>query len=62
MPPFSSIPPTPETSGDWDAMAYGAGEGVAAVRAVAPAAEIIAEMMADARAALDRRPSPTVVG
>jgi nitronate monooxygenase len=62
MPSFSSIPPTPETSGDWDAMAYGAGEGVAAVRAVAPAAEIIAEMMADARAVLDRQQSTTVVG
>jgi enoyl-[acyl-carrier protein] reductase II len=62
MPPFSSIPPTPDTSGDWEAIAYGAGEGVGAVRAVSPAAQIIAEMVADARAALDRRPSPTVVG
>jgi nitronate monooxygenase len=62
LPPFSSIPPTPETSGDWDAMAYGAGEGVAAVRAVAPVAEIIGEMMADARAVLVRQRSTIVTG
>jgi enoyl-[acyl-carrier protein] reductase II len=54
MPQFCTVPPTPPTGGSWDSMAYPAGEGVAAVRAVAPAAEIIAEMMAEARAALDR--------
>jgi enoyl-[acyl-carrier protein] reductase II len=58
MPPFSALPPTPETTGDWDAMAYPAGQGVGAVRAVAPAAAIIADMMAHARAELDRRPLP----
>jgi enoyl-[acyl-carrier protein] reductase II len=62
MPPFSSVPPTPDTSGDWEAMAYGAGEGVAAIRAIAPAAEIITEMMADTQAELDRHRSPTVAG
>jgi enoyl-[acyl-carrier protein] reductase II len=62
MPPFSSIPPTPETSGDWDSMAYPAGAGVSEVRTIAPAAEIITEMMAEARATVDRQPSRIVVG
>jgi hypothetical protein len=49
-------------SGIATSVAYGAGEGVAAIRTIASAAEIITEMLADARAELDRRPSPTVGG
>ena len=45
MPFRSTLPPTPETSGDWESMAYPAGEGVGAVRRAAPAAEIVREMM-----------------
>jgi len=48
MPIRSTLPPTPETSGDWESMAYPAGEGVGAVRSTAPAAEIIAQMMSQA--------------
>jgi enoyl-[acyl-carrier protein] reductase II len=48
MPIRSALPPTPETSGDWESMVYPAGEGVAAVRSTAPAAEIIAQMMSQA--------------
>jgi nitronate monooxygenase len=48
MPVRSALPPTPETSGDWESMAYPAGEGVGAVRRTAPAARIIREMMIDA--------------
>jgi catechol 2,3-dioxygenase-like lactoylglutathione lyase family enzyme len=48
MPFRSTLPPTPETSGDWESMAYPAGEGVGAVRRTAPAAEIIRQMMGDA--------------
>jgi nitronate monooxygenase len=48
MPVRSTLPPTPETSGDWESMAYPAGEGVGAVRRIAPAAEIIAQMMSQA--------------
>ncbi len=59
MPPFSALPPTPETSGDWESMAYPAGQGVGMVHTIAPAAEIVAEMMSDARALLDRRPLGT---
>jgi nitronate monooxygenase len=48
MPIRSALPPTPETSGDWESMVYPAGEGVAAVRSIAPAAEIIGQMMSQA--------------
>jgi nitronate monooxygenase len=48
MPPRSALPPTPETSGDWDSMVYPAGEGVGAVRRTAPAAEIMGQMMSQA--------------
>jgi nitronate monooxygenase len=47
--PFrSALPPTRDTSGDWESMVYPAGEGVGAVRRVAPAAEIVEEMMSRA--------------
>ncbi|MBV8787994.1 MAG: nitronate monooxygenase [Mycobacterium sp.] len=45
LPARSALPPTPETTGDWESMAYPAGEGVGKVRRTAPAAEIIRQMM-----------------
>jgi nitronate monooxygenase len=48
MPIRSALPPTPETSGDWESMVYPAGEGVGAVRSTAPASEIIRQMMGQA--------------
>jgi len=48
MPIRSALPPTPETSGDWESMVYPAGEGVGAVRSTVPAAEIIGQMMSQA--------------
>jgi enoyl-[acyl-carrier protein] reductase II len=48
MPIRSALPPTPETSGDWESMVYPAGEGVGAVRSTAPAAEIIRQIMSQA--------------
>jgi len=48
MPVRSTLPPTPETSGDRESMAYPAGEGVGAVRSTAPAADIIQQMMTQA--------------
>nr|BBX82030.1 2-nitropropane dioxygenase [Mycobacterium florentinum] len=50
LPVRSALPPTPETSGDWESMVYPAGQGVGAVRRIAPAAEIIEQMMGQARA------------
>jgi enoyl-[acyl-carrier protein] reductase II len=47
--PFrSALPPTRDTSGDWELMVYPAGEGVGAVRSTAPAAQIIQQMMEQA--------------
>jgi enoyl-[acyl-carrier protein] reductase II len=48
MPIRSALPPTPETSGDWESMAYPAGEGVGAVQTTAPAATIVRQMMSQA--------------
>jgi nitronate monooxygenase len=48
LPIRSALPPTPDTSGDWESMAYPAGEGVGTIRSTAPAAEIIREMMGQA--------------
>ena len=48
MPNRSALPPTPETTGDWDSMVYPAGEGVGAVGRTAPAAEIVRQMMSQA--------------
>ena len=56
MPVRSTLPPTPETGGDWESMAYPAGEGVGAVRRIAPAAEIIAQMMSHAYDILTTEP------
>ena len=50
MPRFSALPPTPDTTGDFDAMGMPAGESVQHIRDIRPAAEIVAAMMAEARA------------
>ena len=50
MPRFSALPPTPDTTGDFDAMGMPAGESVQHIRDIRPAAEIVAGMMAEARA------------
>jgi enoyl-[acyl-carrier protein] reductase II len=49
MPKFSAIVPTPETVGDFEEMGLPAGAGVASIRAIRPAAQIIASMMLEAR-------------
>jgi nitronate monooxygenase len=56
LPIRSTLPPTPETRGDWDSMVYPAGEGVGAVRSTAPAAEIIQQMMSQAYDILTTEP------
>lgn len=48
MPPFSALPPTPDTTGNFDAMGMPAGEGVQQIRDIKPAAVIVAEMMREA--------------
>jgi enoyl-[acyl-carrier protein] reductase II len=50
MPPFSAVVPTPDTTGRFDLMGFPAGEdSVRKIKDVRPAAEIIAEMMTEAR-------------
>ena len=50
MPPFSAVVPTPDTTGQFDLMGFPAGEdSVRKIKDVKPAAEIIAEMMMEAR-------------
>ena len=50
MPPFSAVVPTPDTIGDFDLMGFPAGEdSVRKIKALKPAAQIIAEMMAEAQ-------------
>ena len=50
MPPFSAVVPTPDTNGQFDLMGLPAGEeSVRKIMAVKPAADIVAEMMIEAR-------------
>lgn len=51
---FDVILPTPATTGDFEEMAWLAGQGVGQVKDVRPAGEIIEQMMSDARAILGR--------
>ncbi|MGY1708872.1 NAD(P)H-dependent flavin oxidoreductase [Geodermatophilus sp. SYSU D00758] len=52
LPPGAGLPPLATVSGDVAAMALYAGEGVAEVTAVRPAAEVVADLAAHAGAAL----------
>ncbi|WP_301149331.1 NAD(P)H-dependent flavin oxidoreductase [Mycobacterium simiae] len=52
LPARSALPPTTDTEGDWEAMVYPAGQGVGSVRRIAPAAEIVEQMMSQAGAVL----------
>lgn len=42
---FDVLLPTPETTGDWEEMAWLSGQGVGLVKDIRPAADIVAEMM-----------------
>ena len=52
MPKFSAIPPGPDTTGEWEEMAYPAGEGASRIHDVRPAGQIITDMMTEAHALL----------
>lgn len=54
MPTFSALPPTPDTTGNFDAMGMPAGESAQHVRDVKPAARIVEEMMREARSVFGR--------
>lgn len=51
---FDVILPTPDTTGDFEEMAWLAGQGVGQVRDIKPAAEIVEEMMTGAKKILTR--------
>ena len=52
MPKFSAVVPTPDTSGDWEEMAFPAGGGAGLIGDVKPAGQIVEEMMSEAGALL----------
>lgn len=55
MPAFSAAVPTPDTTGDFEAMGFPAGEdSVQRIKSIKPAAAIVADMMAEAREILIR--------
>jgi enoyl-[acyl-carrier protein] reductase II len=55
MPAFSALPPTPDTTGNLDAMGLPTGEGAHQIRDIKPAAHIVRDMMAEARSLLGGR-------
>ncbi|MEP6622456.1 MAG: nitronate monooxygenase [bacterium] len=54
MPKFSVIVPTPDTVGDFEEMGLPAGDGVKFIKDIRPAAQIIAQMMGEARQLLEK--------
>lgn len=64
---FHAFVPLPETSGDFEEMAWLAGQGVGLIHGIRPAGEIVEDMMGEAEAVLSRlagesRPSPLPTG
>jgi enoyl-[acyl-carrier protein] reductase II len=55
MPKFSAMLPTPETIGDFEEMCLPSGESAGLVRQIKPAAEIVHEMMNEARRVIEGR-------
>jgi nitronate monooxygenase len=52
MPKFSAVPPTPDTTGDWEEMAFPAGQGIGLIHDIQPAARIVSAMMSQAHGLL----------
>jgi enoyl-[acyl-carrier protein] reductase II len=55
LPTFSSLPPTPDATGDLEEMALIAGESAGIVKEIKPAGEIVQGMMAEARQSIEHR-------
>jgi len=49
---FDRLLPTPDTTGDWEEMAFLSGQGVGLIHDVAPAGEVVERMMGEAAALL----------
>ncbi len=55
LPKFSALLPTPETTGDFEEMCFVGGESAGLVKDIKPAAEIVHEMMEQARQIIEQR-------
>ncbi len=55
LPKFSSLPPTPDATGDFEEMALIAGESAGLVKEIKPAGEIVHGMMQEARQIIEHR-------
>jgi len=55
VPTFSALPPTPDTTGNFDAMGMPTGEGAQQIREIKPAGQIVRDLMHEARSIIDRR-------
>jgi enoyl-[acyl-carrier protein] reductase II len=60
MPKFSAILPTPDTTGDFEEMCLAAGEGTGLVKAIKPVAQIVPEMMDEAKRIIEERLVPII--
>ena len=59
---FMSFPPSTETTGEIEAMALYAGQGVGQVREIKPAAEIVRELREGARQIVEQRLAGALIG
>lgn len=55
---FAALPPTPDATGDLDAMGFLAGQGVGLVREILPAGEIVRGLVAEAERIINGRLAP----
>lgn len=60
MPQFSAILPTPDTTGDFEEMCLAAGESAGLVNAIKPVAQIVREMMDEAKWIIEKRLVPII--
>ena len=55
LPKFSSLPPTPDATGDFEEMALIAGESAGLVKEIKPAGEIVQGMIEEAKQLIEHR-------
>ncbi|GHO99731.1 2-nitropropane dioxygenase [Reticulibacter mediterranei] len=60
LPKFSALLPTPDTTGDFEAMCLTAGESVGLVKDIKPAGEIVRTMIEEARSIITHRFGPAL--
>jgi enoyl-[acyl-carrier protein] reductase II len=60
LPKFSALLPTPDTTGDFEAMCLTAGESVGLVKEIKPAGEIVRTMIEEARSIIAHKFGPAL--